>query len=118
LSNGKYEASLKETRELLRLYRGTLGDEALFQMGLIYAYPKNPDHDYEKSIAWFHSLIEDFPQSKNTDQAEAWVLLLQDMIKKEQEVAELESRVEELKEQLLKLKEVDLGLQEKKSQVK
>lgn len=134
-ADGKYEAALKETREVLRLYPRDLGDEAIFQMGLIYACPKNPDQDYERALKHFQRVIKEFPKSKIRSQAEAQVLFIQEReiigqlkqkngdlekaLKKEKEnVKELESQVEKLKDQLLRLKEIDLGIEEKKSHAK
>ncbi len=111
LAKGKYEASLREAKEVLGLYPRTLGEEALFQMGLIYAYPKNPDRDYNRALECFHGVIKDFPQSKIKDQAGVWVLFLQEIMDKEREIGNL-------KDQLLRLKEIDLGIEEKKNQAK
>jgi tetratricopeptide (TPR) repeat protein len=145
-AKGKYGASLTETKEVLRIYPRTLGDLALFQMGLIYAHPKNPDQDYQRALQRFQRVIKEFPQSKFKNQAEVWVLFIQEIVDKEREIGELrqeasqlgktlgkeeekvkkeeekvkklESQVEKLKDQLLRLKEIDLGIQEKKSQAK
>lgn len=136
-AKGKYGASLRETKEVLRIYPRTLGDLALFQMGLIYAHPKNPDQDYERSLKHFQKVIKDFPQSKFKNQAEVWVLFILEIMDKEEEIVELrqegshlgkalgkeeqkvrklESQVEKLKDQLLRLKEIDLGIEEKRGQ--
>jgi outer membrane protein assembly factor BamD (BamD/ComL family) len=125
LAKGEYGASLRETKEVLRLYPRALGDEALFQMGLIYACPKNPDQDYQRSLKRFGRVIKEFPKSKMRNQAEAWVLFIQEIMDREREIGDLkqrnshlESQVEKLKDQLLRLKEIDLGIEKKKSQAK
>jgi outer membrane protein assembly factor BamD (BamD/ComL family) len=139
LAEGKCRASLKEIKEVLRLYPRNLGDKALFQMGLIYACPKNPDHDYPRSLKCFQRVIKEFPQSKIRNQAKVWILFVQELINKEKEIGrlkktnshlvkalnkdkvkvkELESQVEKLKDQLLRLKEIDLGIEERKSHAK
>jgi outer membrane protein assembly factor BamD (BamD/ComL family) len=136
----RYGASLRETEEVLRMYPRTLGDLALFQMGLIYAHPKNPDQDYRKSLSRFQRMIKEFPESKFRNQAEVWVFFVQEIMdkdweinelkregshlgkalgKEEQKVKELESQTERLqaqvekqKDQLLKLKDQLLRLKE------
>ena len=146
LAKGKYEESMRGTKQVLRLYPRTLGDEALFQMGLIYAHPKNPDQDYQRSLKYFQRVINKFPQSKIKNQTEIWVLFIQEIMDKKREIGELEQKnshlgqtlkkekeklkelesqaerlqaqVEKLKDQLLRLKEIDLGIEEKKSQAK
>ncbi|MBW2331603.1 MAG: tetratricopeptide repeat protein [Deltaproteobacteria bacterium] len=92
LVKGKYEESMREAKEVLRLYPRILGDEALFQMGLIYAYPKNPDQDYQKSLKRFQRVIKEFPKSELKDQAEVWASVLQKIMDKEKEIGKLEQR--------------------------
>ena len=129
--NEDYEASLRENRELLRLFPKTLGDKALFQMGLIYAYPKNPNVNYQKSLKCFKRIIKDFPQSDVRDRAKVWVLFLQEIIDKDRKIdllkRELEERkkrinnlqnqIENLKIQIERLKKIDLRIEEKKREV-
>ena len=146
LAKGKYEESIREAKEVLRLYPRSLGDEALFRMGLIYAYPRNPDQDYERSLKRFQRVIKEYPQSKLKDQAKAWACVLEEIMDKEREIGELkgtnshmgrtlkkerekvkelesqaqrlQAQVEKLKDQLLRLKEIDLGIEKKKSREK
>jgi tetratricopeptide (TPR) repeat protein len=47
-------------------------DEALFYMGLIYAYNGNPEKDYEKSHSFFTKLVQEYPQSPLVVQANIW----------------------------------------------
>ena len=50
---GDYEGALNENQEVLSLYAGTrLGDEALFNMGLICAHPGNPKKDHGRSLSF------------------------------------------------------------------
>ena len=142
-SKGKYGASLSETTEVLRIYPRSLGDQALFQMGLVYAHPKNPDQDYQRSLESLQRVIKEFPRSKYKNQAEVWVWFIQEIMDKEREIGELkqdgsrmgralgeeeekvrnledkierlQAEVEKLKYQLLRLKEIDLGIEKKKS---
>jgi outer membrane protein assembly factor BamD (BamD/ComL family) len=142
-SKGKYGASLSEIKEVLRMYPRSLGDQALFQMGLVYAHPKNPDQDYQSALKSFKRVIREFPRSKFKNQAEVWVWYIQEVMDKEREISELkqdgshlgkalgeeeekvrsledqteklQAQVEKLKDQLLRLKEIDLGIEKKKS---
>lgn len=146
LAEGKYDSSIREAKAVLRLYPQSLGDEALFRMGLIYAYPGNPDQDYEKSLKCFQRVIKEYPQSKLKDQAKAWAYVLQEIMDKERKIGELrgknsnlemtlkkkgekvkelesqaqrlQARIEKLTDQLLRLKEIDLGIEKKKSREK
>ena len=146
LAEGKYDESIREAKEVLRLYPRSLGDKALFRMGLIYAYPGNPDQDYERSLKRFQRVIKEYPQSKLKDQAKAWAYVLQEIMDKERKIGELkgknsnlemtlkkkgekvkelesqaqrlQARIEKLTDQLLRLKEIDLGIEKKKSREK
>ena len=122
LAEGKYEEAISKAREVLRLYPRTLGDEALFRMGLIYVYPENPDQDYERSLKCFQRVIKEYPQSKLRNQAKVWAYVLREIMDKERKIGELKGKVKELqsqaeklKDQLLRLKEIDLGIEKKKS---
>ena len=54
LAGGNYEGALKENQRILSLFgQDPPGDEALFNMGLIYAHPGNPKKDYVKSLTFF-----------------------------------------------------------------
>ncbi len=104
---GDYEASLKHNKEVLRQFPRTLGDQALFQMGLNYAHPENPNPDNQKSIECFQSIIEEFPKSSIRDEAGIWILFLQ-------RFDNLQRQKENLKDQIEKLKIIDLGIEDKK----
>jgi tetratricopeptide (TPR) repeat protein len=59
-----FDASLQENKKVLSLSADRPpADEALFNIGLIYAHPGNPKRDVAKSIASFQDLIQDYPQS-------------------------------------------------------
>ncbi len=121
LAEGKYEESISKAKEVLKLYPRTLGDEALFRMGLIYIYPRNPDQDYERSLKCFQRVIKEYPRSKLKNQAKLWACVLREIMDKERKIGglkrkikELQSQAEKLKNQLLRLKEIDLGIEGKK----
>ena len=118
LAKGKYEESMREAKEVLRLYPRILGDEALFQMGLIYAYPKNPDQDCQKSLKRFQRVIKEFPKSELKDQAEVWACVLQKIMDKEREIDKLEQRNSNLGKALEKEKKKVKGLKSQAEKLK
>jgi len=136
---GDHEASLKYNKKVLRQFPRTLGDQALFQMGLSYAYPEKPDIDNQKAIECFQNIIETFPKSSIRDEAGIWILFLQKAIKNNSRVGNLLQQVEklkktdlqktienndrfdnlkqqkeDLKDHIEKLKKIDLGIEDKK----
>ena len=93
MSTGDYSASEMKTLVVLEEFPQMFGDEALFQMGLIYSLPKNPNADYEKSTTFFQKLVALYPDSSRKDEASAWLLLLTTRVAYEKKTLELQKRV-------------------------
>jgi len=101
LTQGDYEGSLRENQKILSVSaHKPPGDEALFNMGLIYAHSANPKRDYGKSLDFFKKLLKDFPQSPLVEQAKIWIGVLQEN--------------EKLTQMLEKSKQVDIEIEERK----
>ena len=123
-----YKESLEEYSKALRLFPHILGDQALFQMGLIYISPGNANQDYHKSLQYFQRVGNEFPNSEIRGEADTWVFLLHKIIKKGKKIDQLNNKnrfferalkekeeiTKNLKDQIEKLKEIDLGIEEKK----
>jgi tetratricopeptide (TPR) repeat protein len=103
---GDYSRALGKNRQLLEK-DPRMGDQALFQMGLISAHPKNPDRDYKKSLRYFQRIIKEYPNSDLKSETQVWIWSLQEAIEKDKKINDLQRQIE-------KLKEIDLGIQEKK----
>jgi chaperonin cofactor prefoldin len=86
MRQGAFEASLRESQEVLRRYPQSQGDQALFQIGLIYANLQNPNSDYERSLVYFQRLIREFPRSDLRSDAEIWILVLQKISEKDKDI--------------------------------
>jgi len=100
LAQGDYEGAFNENSKILSLaIHRSPEDEALFNIGRIYAHPGNPEKDYKKSIFFFEKLSEDFPQSSWSEQAKIWVGILQENEKLSQRVEAL-NRMDETSKQL------------------
>ena len=98
MSTGQYSASEKKILSVLEAFPQTLGDEALFQMGLIYTLPKNPTADYEKSKVFFERLIAQYPDSSRKEEAAAWFLALTRIAGNEKETLELQKKLRTLEQ--------------------
>jgi tetratricopeptide (TPR) repeat protein len=91
LDQGDYEGSLKENQKILSLYGNVPpGDEALFNMGLIYAHYGYPERDYKRSLDLFKRLVKVFPQSPLAGQAKIWIEIIQDNERLNRGVGELD----------------------------
>jgi tetratricopeptide (TPR) repeat protein len=122
LARGDFEGSLKEHQKALSLSgENRPGDEALFQIGVIYAHPDNPKKDYEKSLDQFKRLIKNYPESPRLDEARIWAGILQEHQKLKQANdrlsqanEKLNQSIENLNQLIQKSKQVDIQIEEKK----
>jgi len=112
LARSDYDGALRENQEVLSfLGDRPPADEALFNIGLIYAHVENPKKDYRKALGSFRKLMRDYPQSPWGDQARIWVGVLQAN-------EELAQTNEKLNQQIERSKEVDLEIEEKRRERK
>jgi len=101
LAQGNYEGAITENKKILSLSDSrSPKDEALFNLGLIYAHYGNPLQDLQKSIESFKTLIKNNPKSPLAEQARVWVEILQENAG--------------LNHLLQKLKQVDIDIEEMK----
>ena len=108
LEQRDYDGSFKENQKILSLSgQNPTGDEALFNMGLIYAHFGNPKKDNGRSIGFFKKLTKDYPDSPLVVQARIWTGILQENEKLSQTIQKLIRVIEESKQ-------VDIEIEEKK----
>jgi tetratricopeptide (TPR) repeat protein len=93
LAKGDYEGSLRESQKVLALLKDQPpADTAIFNMGLIYAHPKNPKKDNKRAIYYFSRVIKGYPDSTWAEQAKIWVGVLDGVEKLKQVDLEIEER--------------------------
>lgn len=93
LARGDYEGSLRESQKALALAKNqTPADEALFNMGLVYAHPKNPKKDNRRAISFFNRVAKGYPDSPLSEQAKIWVGVLDGMEQLKQVDIEIEEK--------------------------
>jgi tetratricopeptide (TPR) repeat protein len=101
LAQGNYEGAINENKKILSSSDSrSPKDEALFNLGLIYAHFGNPEQDLEKSIEFFKTLIKNNPKSSLAEQAKVWVEILEEN--------------KGLNHLLQKLKQVDIEIEDMK----
>jgi tetratricopeptide (TPR) repeat protein len=104
LAQGDYEGSITENQKVLTLStRQPPEDEALFNIGLIYAHSNNPRKDYGKSLDYFKKMMQYYPKSPLVEQAKIWVEMLQEN--------------ERLNQIIEKSKQVDIEIEQKKREI-
>jgi hypothetical protein len=118
---GDYSASEKKTLSVLEAFPRTLGDEALFQMGLLYSLPKNPNADYEKSKTFFENLLTLHPDSGRKEEAAAWLFALNRILGNDKETLELQKKARLLEQTSesrgKKLKQLQEELEEREREI-
>ena len=64
VENQNFEKAVQENLQILQeTGKKKPADEALYNLGLLYAHIDNPAKDFKKSQIYFHLLIKDFPDS-------------------------------------------------------
>jgi len=138
IARGEYEAALQESKIVLSKFPKSLAAQALFQMGLIYVHPKNPNLNYQKSLASFQRIVTTYHGSGLRDDAQIWVLLIRQIVDEEKEIGNLKNKnaslektvgadkkkiknlqekIKILQDQIEELKRVDMGIEEKKREI-
>lgn len=93
MSKGDYDGSLRVNQKVLSLTKDqSPADAAIFNMGLIYAHPKNPKKDNRQAISFFARVVRNHPESPWVEQAKVWVAVLDGVEKLKQVDLEIEER--------------------------
>ena len=90
MTDRQYEASMAKSLTVLNNFPHSLTDQALFQIGLLYAHPENPNQNYQKSLAAFNKILNEYSQSRFRHQAQLWVTIVKDAIDKKQKIGRLD----------------------------
>jgi outer membrane protein assembly factor BamD (BamD/ComL family) len=115
IAQENYEEALNECQKALSLASvAHLEEEAIFNMGLIYAHSGNPKRDYGKSLDLFKRLVKDYPNSPLVEQATAWIGILEENRKLSQSIEKSNEMIEKLNVMIEKSKQVDIEIEEKK----
>lgn len=92
---GSYTASLDKYSEIIEKYPAK-ADRALFEMGIIYAHPKNEQRDYRKSLECFQKLIKDYPGSEYRQNSEMMIFNIRNVALKDQTITAQQMQIETL----------------------
>ena len=98
-SQGRYRASLIRYELIMKKYPD-LGDRALFEMGIIYAYPDNGQKDYQKSLQCFQKLIRDYPQSVYRQDSLMMIFHLNTMNANDEKLGAQQKLIENLQQEI------------------
>ncbi len=116
LEKGDFQRALKESNASYRLFPQSLGDEALYVRGLVWAHPANPEQNYGKAKEAFSTLLRKYPQSPIKSQAEAWILVIRELQNSQSILKKAENENDRLKNELKKNRAGSRHLQQQYSQ--
>jgi tetratricopeptide (TPR) repeat protein len=127
-ASGDYRNALEIYQRVLAQDPANLADQSLYQIGMIYAHPDNPDRDIQKALQSFQGIIDRYPASHLQPEARLWRALLDQLRAQEDQIQYLTRRsvplekalkiqkrkIVQLQDQLEKLKRIDIHMEEKK----
>ncbi len=96
---GSYTASLDKYSAIHKKYPAE-ADRALFEMGIIYAHPRNERKDYQKSLECFQKLIKEYPGSEYRQNSEMMIFNIRNVVLKDQTIAAQQMQIETLRHEV------------------
>jgi len=111
-NQGKYEASLSKYEQIIEKHPA-VADRVLFEMGIIYAYPRNEQKDYQKSLECFQKLVRDYPDSEYRLDSQMMILQIHNVIIKDKIIATQQTQIETSRQEVKDKENEIITLQEK-----
>ena len=98
-NQGSYNASLGKYQQIIEVYPPA-ADKVLFEMGIIYAYPRNEQKDYQKSLECFRRLIKDYPESGYRKDSEMMIFNIDNVTVKDKTITAQQMQIETLRQEV------------------
>ena len=111
-NQGKYEASLSKYEQIIEKHPA-VADRVLFEMGIIYAYPRNEQKDYQNSLKCFQKLVRDYPDSVYRLDSQMMILQIHNVIIKDKIIATQQTQIETSRQEVKDKENEIITLQEK-----
>lgn len=111
-NQGNYEASLSKYGQIIEKHPAA-ADRVLFEMGIIYAYPRNEQKNYQKSLECFQKLVRDYPDSEYRRDSQMMIFQLHNVILKDKIIAAQQTQIETSRQEAKSKKNEIITLQEK-----
>jgi outer membrane protein assembly factor BamD (BamD/ComL family) len=92
-NQGKYEASLSKYKQIIEKHPA-VADRVLFEMGIIYAHPRNEKKDYQKSLECFRKIVKDYPDSEYRRDSQMMIFQIHNVINKDKIIATQQAQIE------------------------
>jgi L,D-peptidoglycan transpeptidase YkuD (ErfK/YbiS/YcfS/YnhG family) len=111
-NQGKYEASLSQYEQIIEKHPAVT-DRVLFEMGIIYAYPRNEQKDYQKSLECFQRLVRDYPDSAYRLDSQMMIQQIHNVIIKDKIIATQQTQIETSRQEVKDKENEVIALQKK-----
>ncbi len=111
-SQGCYKASLNKYEQIIGK-NPAMGDRGLFEMGIVYSYPKNEQKDYQKALECFQKLIKQYPGSEYRQNSEMMIFSINNVAIKDTTITAQQAKIETI-QQVVKNKENEIIALQKK----
>ncbi len=108
---GKYQASLSKYEQIIEKHPAVT-DRVLFEMGIIYAHPKNEQKDYQKSLECFQKIVKEYPDSKYRRDSQMMIFKIHNVINKDKIIAAQQTQIEASRRELKSKDSEIVSLQE------
>jgi len=92
-NQGKYEASLSKYKQIIEKHPAVV-DRVLFEMGIIYAHPRNEKKDYQKSLECFQKIVKEYPDSEYRRYSQMMIFQIHNVINKDRIIAAQQTQIE------------------------
>jgi tetratricopeptide (TPR) repeat protein len=96
---GDYRASLDKYEWIVREHPGA-ADRALFEMGIIHAYPGNEERDFQKSLECFRRILEDYPGSIYRQDSAGMIAYVENAIIKDRKIMGQQAQIASLEREV------------------
>ena len=110
-NQGKYEASLNKYEQIIEK-NPAVADRVLFEMGVIYAHPRNEQKDYQKSLRCFQKIVTDYPDSGYRRDSQMMIFQIHNVINKDKIIAAQQTQIGASRQELKNKENEIISLQE------
>ncbi len=111
-NQGKYEASLSQYEQIIEKHP-EVADRVIFEMGIIYAHPRNEQKDYQKSLECFQKLVRDYPNSAYRLDSQMMIHQIHNVIIKDKLIATQQTQIETSRQEVKDKENEIITLQKK-----
>ena len=111
-NQGDYEASLSKYEQIIEKHPA-VADRVLFEMGIIYAHPRNGQKDYQKSLECFQKLVRGYPDSEYRRDSQMMIFQIHNVIIKDKIIATQQTQIETSRQEAKSKENEIITLQDK-----